>query len=144
MNGHLLLLDSLPVLHTTSKRKSIPAKSPSLGRSLRHFRLAKISVRGDGNLRHLSIGFFSSFFFSFLGHYFGFSSYYADECAKTAMASRLSGSPCRKFKKKESVGYKSHFNTDWVKEWPALIAKSHKGDGTRVRFVAFVVATFFG
>ena len=39
----------------------ITANSPSLGRSLRHFRLAKISVRGDGNLRHLSIGFFFVF-----------------------------------------------------------------------------------
>ncbi len=24
--------------------------------------------------------------------------------------------------------YKAHFNPDWVKEWPAIIAKSHKGD----------------
>ena len=51
----------------------IPANSPSLVRSLRHFRLASISVRGDRNLRHLSIGFFSSFF-SFSGHHFVFSS----------------------------------------------------------------------
>ena len=40
----------------------IPANSPSLVRSLRNFRLARISVRGDRNLRHLSMGFF---FFSF-------------------------------------------------------------------------------
>ena len=40
---------------------AIPANSPSLGRSLRHFRPANISVRGDGNLRHLSIGFFFRF-----------------------------------------------------------------------------------
>ena len=53
---------------------AIPANSPSLGRSLRHFRLANISVRGDGNLRHLSIGFFS-----FSGHHFVFSSYNPDE-----------------------------------------------------------------
>ncbi len=46
-------------------RNTIPANSPSLGRSLSHFRLAKISVRGDGNLRHLS--------FSFSGHHFVFS-----------------------------------------------------------------------
>ena len=46
----------------------IPANSPSLGRSLRHFCLAKISVRGDGNLRHLSIGFF--FFFRAIISYF--------------------------------------------------------------------------
>ena len=67
----------------------IPANSPSLGRSLRHFRLAKISVRGDGNLRHLSIGIF------FSGHHFVFSSYNPDEwiMQKTAMASRQSGSP---------------------------------------------------
>ena len=61
----------------------IPANSPSLGRSLRHFRLAKISVRGDGNLRHLSIGFFHSFF-SFSGHQFVFSSYNADEWANNS------------------------------------------------------------
>ena len=29
-------------------------------------------------------------------------------------------------KKKKS--YKAHFNPDWVKEWPALIAPSNKGD----------------
>ena len=43
-------------------QRHIPANSPSLVRSLRHFRLASISVRGDRNLRHLSIGFFSFFF----------------------------------------------------------------------------------
>ena len=44
------------------KHRHIPANSPSLVRSLRNFRLASISVRGDRNLRHLSIGFFSLFF----------------------------------------------------------------------------------
>ena len=39
----------------------IPANSPSLVLSLRHFRLARISVRGDRNLRNLSIGFFFVF-----------------------------------------------------------------------------------
>ena len=43
----------------------IPANSPSLVRSLRHFRLARISVRGDRNLRRLSICFFLFFFFVF-------------------------------------------------------------------------------
>ena len=43
----------------------IPTNSPSLVRSLRHFRLARISVRGDRNLRHLSICFFLFFFFVF-------------------------------------------------------------------------------
>ena len=57
-----------------SDSTSIPANSPSLGRSLRHFRLAKMSVRGDGNLRHLSIDFFS-----FSGHHFVFSNYNPDE-----------------------------------------------------------------
>ena len=44
-----------------SYRAYIPANSPSLVRSLRHFRLARISVRGDRNLRHLSMGFFFLF-----------------------------------------------------------------------------------
>ena len=52
--------------HTQNTHKThthrIPANSPSLVRSLRHFRLARISVRGDRNLRHLSICFFLSFF----------------------------------------------------------------------------------
>ena len=58
---------------------------------------------------------------------------------KTAMASRRSGSPCagNAIKKK---AYKSHFNPDWVQEWPAIIAKKAT-KGTRMRFVAFVVAT---
>ena len=46
----------------SSTQTLIPANSPSLVRSLRHFRLASISVRGDRNLRHLRIGFFSFFF----------------------------------------------------------------------------------
>ena len=46
---------------------------------------------------------------------------------KTAMASRRSGSPCAGNARKKKA-YKAHFNPDWVKEWPALIAKSHKGD----------------
>ena len=82
----------------------IPADSPSLGRSLRHFRLAKISVRGDGNLRHLSIDFFGGF--SFSGHHFVFSSYNPDDwiMQKTAMASRRSESLCAgNARKKESV-----------------------------------------
>ena len=29
---------------------------------------------------------------------------------------------------RKKKAYKAHFNPDWVKEWPALIAKSHKGD----------------
>ena len=29
---------------------------------------------------------------------------------------------------RKKTAYKAHFNPDWVKEWPALIAKSHKGD----------------
>ena len=28
----------------------------------------------------------------------------------------------------KNKAYTAHFNPDWVKEWPALIAKSHKGD----------------
>ena len=46
---------------------------------------------------------------------------------KPAMPSRRSGSPCAgnaRIKK----AYNAHFNPDWVKEWPAIIAKSHKGD----------------
>ena len=46
---------------------------------------------------------------------------------KTAMASRRSGSPCAGNARKKKA-YKAHFNPDCVKEWPALIAKSHKGD----------------
>ena len=45
---------------------------------------------------------------------------------KTAMASRRSGSPCAGNARKKA--YKAHFNSDLVKEWPAIIAKSHKGD----------------
>ena len=110
----------------TFVNKLIPANTPPLGRSLRHFRLAKISVRGDGNPRHLSIGFF--FFFSFSSHHFGFSSYYPDEWAKTAMASRLSGSRHRAGNARKMKAYKAHFNPDSVQEWPAVIAKSHEGD----------------
>ena len=37
--------------------------------------------------------------------------------------------------------YKAHFNPDWVKEWPALIAKGHKGDTDALcRFVAATLA----
>ena len=46
---------------------------------------------------------------------------------KIAMASRRSGSPCAGNARKKKA-YKAHFNPDWVKEWPAIIAKSHKGD----------------
>ena len=28
----------------------------------------------------------------------------------------------------EKKAFKAHFNPDSVKEWPAIIAKSHKGD----------------
>ena len=111
-----------------NKHESIPANSPSLGRSLRHFRLARISVRGDRNLCHLSIGFF----FSFSGHHFVFFSYNPDYCSgqNTGMASRRSGSPCagNSNARKKKKSYKAHFNPDWVKEWHALIAPSNKGD----------------
>ena len=46
---------------------------------------------------------------------------------KTAMASRRSGSPCAGNARRKKA-YKAHFNPDWVKEWPAIIAKSDKGD----------------
>ena len=48
---------------------------------------------------------------------------------KTAMpmASRQSGSPCAG-NARQKKAYKAHFNPDWVKKWPAIIAKSHKGD----------------
>ena len=101
----------------------IPANSPSLGWSLRHFRHAKVSVRGDGNLRHLSIGFFSRF--RAIISYFPVIIPMTGQ--KTAMAFRRSGSPCAGNARKKKA-YKTHFNPDWVKEWPALIAKSHKGD----------------
>ena len=29
---------------------------------------------------------------------------------------------------RKKKAYKAHFNPDWVKEWPAQIAKNHKGD----------------
>ena len=122
------LRSTFPNLRVTNVIR-IPAYSPSLGRSLRHFRLAKISVRGDGNLRHLSI---VSFRFRAIIIIIPMSG------RKTSMASRRSASPCAgNARKKECVH--SHFNPDWVKEWPALIAKSHKGDTDA--FVAFVVAT---
>ena len=46
---------------------------------------------------------------------------------KTAMASRRSGSTCSGNARKKKA-YKAHFNPDLVKEWPEIIAKSHKGD----------------
>ena len=46
---------------------------------------------------------------------------------KTAMGSRRSGSLCAGNTRKKKA-YKANFNPDWVKEWPAIIAKSHKGD----------------
>ena len=46
---------------------------------------------------------------------------------KTAMASKRSGSTCAENARKKKA-YKAHFNPDLVKEWPAIIAKSHKGD----------------
>ena len=109
----------------------IPANSPSLVRSLRHFRLASISVRGDRNLRHLSIGFFSSFFrFPAIISYFPVIITISVVGKKTAMASRRSGSPCagNSNARKNKNSYKAHFNPYWVKEWPALIAPSNKGD----------------
>ena len=45
----------------------------------------------------------------------------------TAMASGRTGSPCAGNARKNNA-YKAHFNPDWIKEWPALNAKSHKGD----------------
>ena len=68
------------------------------------------------------------FFFFFSSHHFGFSSYYPDEWAKTAMASRLSGSRHRAGNARKMKAYKAHFNPDSVQEWPAVIAKSHEGD----------------
>ena len=58
---------------------------------------------------------------------------------KTAMASRRSGSPCVGNARKKKA-YKAHFNPDWVKEWTAIILQKAT-KGTRMRFVAFVVAT---
>ena len=48
---------------------------------------------------------------------------------KTAMASRLDevGHHVQEIQEKKKA-CKAQFNPDWVKEWPALIAKSHKGD----------------
>ena len=69
-----------------------------------------------------------SVFFSFSGHNFVFSSYNSDEWVKKqAMAHRRSGSPCAGNARKKKV-YEAHVNPDWLNEWPALIAKSHKGD----------------
>ena len=40
---------------------------------------------------------------------------------------RRSGSPCAGNARKKKV-YEAHVNPDWLNEWPALTAKSHKGD----------------
>ena len=36
------------------------------------------------------------------------------------------GHHVQEMQEKRKRRYKAHFNPDWVKEWPALIAKSHK------------------
>ena len=77
--------------------------------------------------RRKSPSFEHRLFSPFSGHHFEFSSYNPDEWTKTAMASNLrrNGSPCAGNARKKKA-YKAHFNPDWVKEWPALIAKSNK------------------
>ena len=79
-----------------------------------------------GNLRLLSI---SIFFFPFLGHHFVFSGNILDDwiMQKTAISTRRIGSHCAR-NARQKKAYKVHFNPDWVKEWPTVIAKSHKGD----------------
>ena len=82
--------------------------------------------------RPKSPSFEHRFFFSFSGHHFVFFSYNPDYCSgqNTGMASRRSGSPCagNSNARKKKKSYKAHFNPDWVKEWPGLIAPSNKGD----------------
>ena len=111
-------------------RTNIPANSPSLVRSLRHFRLARISVRGDRNLRHLSIGFFLFFRFPAIISYFPViipisvvgkkQGWRLDEVGRHVQETQM--------QKKEEIVQGPLFNPDWVKEWPALIASSNKGD----------------
>ena len=48
-------------------------------------------------------------------------------CKKQQWHLTRSGSPCAGNARKKKA-YKAHFNPDWVKEWPAIIVKSHKGD----------------
>ena len=106
----------------------IPANSPSLVRSLRHFRLARISVRGDRNLRHLSIGFF--FFFRFPAIISNFPVIIPISVVGKKQGWRLDEVGChvQEIQMPKKKSYKAHFNPDWVKEWPALIAPSNKGD----------------
>ena len=109
-------------------RQLIPANSPSLVRSLRHFRLARISVRGDRNLRHFEHRLFFLLFPAIISYFPVIIPISGGE--KTGMASRRSGSPCagNSNARKKKKSYKAHFNPDCVKEWPASIAPSNKGD----------------
>ena len=96
--------------------KDIPANSPSFS-----------SRQNLCPRRRKSPSFEHRLFFRFRAIISYFSVIIPMSGQKTAMASRRSGSPCAGNARKKKA-YKAHFNPDWVKEWPALIANCQKGD----------------